>query len=121
METGSGPETVRRDGVLASWEPSGRGVVPAIVGLVVVANLVGVATVTMLLIGVEDGSGNTGRGPVLWATAAYLAVALPGRHGRRAAAAAGHQPLADGRAGTHRARKRGTRCACRWTPLSSPA
>ena len=77
MATESGPQTVRRDGVLASWEPSGRGVVPAIVGLVLVANLVGVATVTMLLIGVEDGSGNTGRAPVLWATAAYLAVALP--------------------------------------------
>jgi class 3 adenylate cyclase len=74
---GSGPETVRRDGVLASWEPSGRSVVKAIVGLVLVANLVGVATVTMLLIGVEDGSGNSGRATVLWATAAYLAVALP--------------------------------------------
>jgi adenylate cyclase len=31
----------------------------------------------MLLIGVEDGSGNRGRAPVLWATAAYLVVALP--------------------------------------------
>ncbi len=59
METGSGPETVRRDGVLASWAPSGRSAVPAIVGLVVVANLVGVVTVVLLLLGVEDGSGDT--------------------------------------------------------------
>ena len=77
METGSGPQTVRRDGVLASWEPSGRGAVPAIVGLVVVANLVGVITVVLLLLGVEDGSGNTGRTPVLLAVAAYLFVAFP--------------------------------------------
>jgi class 3 adenylate cyclase len=77
METGSGPDTVRRDGVLASWEPSGRGVVPAIVGLVVVANLVGVTTVVLLLLGVEDGDGDTGRTPVLLAVAAYLLVAFP--------------------------------------------
>jgi adenylate cyclase len=77
METRSAPETVRRDGVLASWEPSGRGVVPAIVGLVVVANLVGVVTVVLLLLGVEDGSGSTGRTPVLLAVAAYLLVAFP--------------------------------------------
>jgi adenylate cyclase len=77
METGSGPETVRRDGVLASWAPSGRSAVPAIVGLVVVANLVGVITVVLLLLGVEDGSGDTGRTPVLLVAAAYLAVAFP--------------------------------------------
>jgi class 3 adenylate cyclase len=76
-ETGSGPETVRRHGVLASWAPSGRIAVPAIAGLVVVANLVGVVTVALLLLGVEDGSGNTGRTPVLLAVAAYLAVAFP--------------------------------------------
>jgi class 3 adenylate cyclase len=77
MTTGSGAEQVRRNGVLASWAPSGRAAVPAIVLLVVVANLVGVATVVLLLIGVEDGSGDAGRPPVLWAVAAYLAVAFP--------------------------------------------
>jgi class 3 adenylate cyclase len=75
--TDSGPETVRRDGAWASWAPSGRVAVPAIVLLVIVANLVGVTTVVLLLIGVEDGSGDTGRTPVLLAVAAYLAVALP--------------------------------------------
>jgi class 3 adenylate cyclase len=68
---------VVRHGLLASWEPSGRGAVPLIVALVLVANIVGVVTVTMLLIGVEDGSGETGRGPTLLAVAAYLVVALP--------------------------------------------
>jgi adenylate cyclase len=77
VQTGSGPDTVRRNGVLASWEPSGRSVVPAIVGLVVVANLVGVVTVVLLLLGVEDGSGSAGRTPVLLAVAAYLLVAFP--------------------------------------------
>jgi class 3 adenylate cyclase len=72
-----GPETVRRDGVLASWSPSGRIAVPAIVLLVIVANLVGVATVVALLVGVEDGSGDTGRTPVLIAAAGYIAVAFP--------------------------------------------
>jgi class 3 adenylate cyclase len=75
--TDSGPETVRRDGAWASWAPSGRVAVPAIALLVIVANLVGVATVVLLLIGVEDGSGDTGRIPVLLAVAAYLVVALP--------------------------------------------
>jgi class 3 adenylate cyclase len=68
---------VRRDGAWASWAPSGRAAVPAIVLLVVVANLVGVVTVVLLLIGIEDGTGNTGRGPVLLVVAAYLAVAFP--------------------------------------------
>ncbi|TFV78317.1 HAMP domain-containing protein [Blastococcus sp. CT_GayMR19] len=77
METGSGPRTVPRDGVLASWAPSGRSAVPAIVGLVVVANLVGVITVVLLLLGVEDDGGDTGRAPVLLAVAAYLLVAFP--------------------------------------------
>jgi class 3 adenylate cyclase len=76
METKSGPETVRRDGVLASWALSGRSAVPAIVGLVVVANLVGVVTVALLLLGVEDGS-DAGRTPVLLTAAVYLAVAFP--------------------------------------------
>jgi adenylate cyclase len=68
--------TVRRDGVLASWEPSARLAVPLIVLLVNVANLVGVGTVVLLLIGVDDGS-DDGRLPVLLTAAAYLVVAFP--------------------------------------------
>ena len=74
---GSDPQTVRHDDRWAYWAPTGRVVVPAIVLLVLVANLVGVATVTMLLIGVDDGRGSDGRTPVLIAVAAYLVVALP--------------------------------------------
>jgi hypothetical protein len=77
MTPGSAAEQVRRDGVWISWAPSGWATVPAIVLLVIVANLVGVATVVLLLVGIEDGSGSTGRGPVLLVVAAYLAVALP--------------------------------------------
>src|SRR4051812_1540461 len=76
-EPKSGPQTVRRDSTLASWAPSGRIAVPAIVLLVVVATLVGVATVISLLIGVDDGSGEAGRVPVLLPAAGYLVVALP--------------------------------------------
>jgi adenylate cyclase len=72
----AGTETVRHDDRWTYWAPTGRVVVPAIVLLVLVANLVGVATVTMLLIGVDDGS-TAGRTPVLLAVAAYLVVALP--------------------------------------------
>jgi class 3 adenylate cyclase len=72
-----GPLIVGREGVWASWAPTGRTAVPAIVLLVVVANLVGVATVVSLLIGVDDGSGDTGRGPVLLTAAVYLVVAFP--------------------------------------------
>jgi class 3 adenylate cyclase len=75
--SGSVLQHVPRDGAWACWAPTGRAAVPAIVLLVIVANLVGVATVVVLLVGVEDGSGDTGREPVLWAVAAYLAVALP--------------------------------------------
>jgi class 3 adenylate cyclase len=75
--SGSALEQVPRNGARDSWAPTGRAAVPAIVLLVVVANLVGVATVVALLIGVEDGSGDAGREPVLWAVTAYLAVALP--------------------------------------------
>ena len=60
----------------ASWAPSGRGVVPVIVLLVIVANLVGVGTVTVLLIGVAGG-GTAGRSAVLLTAAIYLVVALP--------------------------------------------
>jgi class 3 adenylate cyclase len=69
--------TVARDGVLASWEPSGRSVVPLIVALVLAANTVGVITVTLLLLGVSDGSGDTGRSVTLLAVAGYLVIALP--------------------------------------------
>jgi adenylate cyclase len=77
MTTGNGTGQVARDGVLAGWAPSGRAAVPAIVLLVVVANLVGVTTVFLLLIGIDDGSSDTGRASVLWAVAAYLLVAFP--------------------------------------------
>ncbi|TFV92793.1 adenylate/guanylate cyclase domain-containing protein [Blastococcus sp. CT_GayMR20] len=77
MTSPDDPETVRDDGAWTYWAPSGRGAVPAIVLLVIVANLVGVATVVLLLIGVDDGAGDTGRGPVLLAAAIYLAVAFP--------------------------------------------
>ena len=58
------------------WAPGARLAVPVIVLLVVVANLVGVATVTLLLLGVDDGSA-AGRTPVLLAAAGYLVVAVP--------------------------------------------
>ena len=77
MTDRDGPQTIDRGGLWASWAPSGRIAVPAIVLLVVVANLVGVATVVLLLVGVEDDGGDAGRTPVLLAAAAYLAVALP--------------------------------------------
>ncbi|HEV7212054.1 MAG TPA: adenylate/guanylate cyclase domain-containing protein [Blastococcus sp.] len=73
----SAPDTVRRPGVWASWAPSGRLAVPVIVVLVIVANLVGVATVTLLLVGISSGSGDAGRTAVLITAAAYLAVGLP--------------------------------------------
>src|SRR3954452_20567994 len=67
----------QRHGDWASWAPSGRGAVPLIVLLVNVANLVGVATVTLLLMGVSDGSDDTGRAAVLWTAIGYTVVALP--------------------------------------------
>src|SRR3954467_11058875 len=66
-----------RRGDWASWAPSGRGAVPLIVVLVNVANLVGVATVTLLLIGVSGNSDGTGRAAVLWTALGYTLVALP--------------------------------------------
>lgn len=68
---------MRREGAWASWAPSGRGAVPLIVVLVIVANMVGVATVVLLLIGVDDGSAARARTPVLITAAAYLVVAFP--------------------------------------------
>ncbi|MGZ4646335.1 MAG: adenylate/guanylate cyclase domain-containing protein [Blastococcus sp.] len=70
-------DTVRRSGVWASWAPSGRLAVPVIVVLVIVANLVGVATVTLLLVGVSSGSAAAGRTAVLVTATVYLAVGLP--------------------------------------------
>src|SRR3954453_11376145 len=66
-----------RRGDWASWAPSGRGAVPLIVVLVNVANLVGVATVTLLLIGVSGDSDGGGRAAVLWTALGYTVVALP--------------------------------------------
>src|SRR4051794_3273597 len=66
-----------RHGGWASWAPSGRGAVPLIVLLVNVANLVGVATVTLLLIGVSGDSDGEGRAAVLWTALGYTVVALP--------------------------------------------
>ena len=119
METESGPpRRPPRDGVLVSWALSGRSAVPAIVGLVVVANLVGVVTVVLLLLGVEDGS-DAGRTPVLLTAAGYLAVAFP--VGTVVGCGASGRPTAGSwPGGSRRARRRGTRSACRWTPPSSP-
>src|SRR3954463_2479450 len=66
-----------RHGDWASWAPSGRGAVPLIVLLVNVANLVGVTTVTLLLIGVSGDSDGRGRAAVLWTALGYTVVALP--------------------------------------------
>jgi hypothetical protein len=67
-----------RSGDWASWAPSGRLAVPVIVLLVNVANLVGVATVTLLLIGVSGDAGSGGgRAAVLWTALGYTVVALP--------------------------------------------
>src|SRR3954447_21254034 len=67
----------QRHGDWASWAPSGRGAVPLIVLLVNVANLVGVATVTLLLVGVSSDTDDTGRAAVLWTAIGYTVVALP--------------------------------------------
>ncbi|SEK81933.1 adenylate cyclase [Blastococcus sp. DSM 46786] len=75
--TTAGEDVRRRLTGMAGWAPSGRLAVPVIVGLVIAANLVGVGTVVVLLLGVEGDRGSTGRAEVLWAAAAYLAVALP--------------------------------------------
>jgi class 3 adenylate cyclase len=69
--------SLRRRFTDRGWMPGGRVAVPVIVAVVVVANMIGVGTVVLLLIGVEDGSGNTGRATVLWATAGYLVLAFP--------------------------------------------
>lgn len=75
--TTAGDDDVRRLAGMAEWAPSGRLAVPVIVVLVVAANLVGVGTVALLLLGVDGDPGSAGRAEVLWAAAGYLAVALP--------------------------------------------
>jgi adenylate cyclase len=69
-------EAVRRADALLGWAPSGRSAVPVIVVLVNLANLVGVGTVALLLLGVGEDAG-TGRSTVLLAALAYLVVAFP--------------------------------------------
>jgi len=57
-----------------------RSTVPLLVGLVVAANLVGVVTVTMLLLGLSGGreaADGTGRTVLLLVAVGYLALALP--------------------------------------------
>ncbi len=67
----------RRFADRAGWMPSGRLAVPLIVLVVMVANMIGVGTVVLLLIGVEDGSSTAARAPVLWTAAGYLVLAFP--------------------------------------------
>jgi adenylate cyclase len=90
---------VQRADALLAWEPSGRSAVPLIVVLVNLANLVGVGTVAILLLGVGEDTA-AGRTPVLLAALAYLVVAFPAgtwaglRHQRVTTAwlLAGHEP-----------------------------
>ncbi|SFL72764.1 adenylate/guanylate cyclase domain-containing protein [Geodermatophilus ruber] len=90
-----------RDDARLEWTPSGRIAVPAIVLLVVAANLVGVGTVAVLLLGLSvDAQGSSGRATIVLTAAGYLAVALPlgafaGMRRQRATAAwlsVGRQP-----------------------------
>jgi class 3 adenylate cyclase len=72
-----GPGRLRRLDAWASWVPSGRSAVPVIVVLVLVANLIGVATVTLFQLLVSGASATTGRSTILLTVAAYLVLALP--------------------------------------------
>jgi len=75
---GRGPRWLRRLDAWASWAPSGRSAVPVITVVVLVANLVGVASVAILLLGVTSGpESSAGRTTVVVTAAGYLAVALP--------------------------------------------
>ena len=73
------PAAARRLDAALEWAPTGRRAVPVLVVLVVVANLVGVGTVALLLLGLSAGAHDPAGGrPVIVLTAlAYLAVALP--------------------------------------------
>jgi class 3 adenylate cyclase len=69
---------LRRLDEWASWAPAGRRAVPVITVLVVVANMVGVGSVALLLLGVTSGTGSAhDRGTVVLVVAAYLVVAFP--------------------------------------------
>ncbi|WP_409331908.1 adenylate/guanylate cyclase domain-containing protein [Trujillonella humicola] len=69
-------DAVQRADAVLSWAPSGRTAVPVIVVLVNLANLVGVGTVALLLLGVGQDDAD-GRAAVLAAALAYLVVAFP--------------------------------------------
>ncbi|MGY1713357.1 adenylate/guanylate cyclase domain-containing protein [Geodermatophilus sp. SYSU D01106] len=77
VPTGTRSTALRRADDVLAWAPSGRVAVPLIVALVVVADLVGVGTVTLLLLGVSDDGASAGRAPVLLAALGYLLLALP--------------------------------------------
>jgi adenylate cyclase len=73
------PAAARRLDAALEWAPSGRRAVPVLVVLVVVANLAGVATVGLLLLGLSTGAHDPagGRTVIALTALAYLAVALP--------------------------------------------
>jgi hypothetical protein len=50
------PAAARRLDAALEWAPTGRRAVPVLVVLVVVANLVGVGTVALLLLGLSAGA-----------------------------------------------------------------
>jgi adenylate cyclase len=72
------PGVVHRLETVRQWEPAGRRAVPFIALLVVAANLVGVASVALLLVGLSvDAEGISGRTAIALTALGYLAVALP--------------------------------------------
>ncbi|TFV53899.1 adenylate/guanylate cyclase domain-containing protein [Geodermatophilus sp. DF01-2] len=73
------PAAARRLDAALEWAPTGRRAVPVIVVLAVAANLVGVATVALLLVGLSVGARDDGGGRTVIVLTAlgYLAVALP--------------------------------------------
>jgi hypothetical protein len=73
------PAAARRLDAALGWAPTGRRAVPVLVVLVVVANLVGVGTVGLLLLGLSAGAHDPagGRAVIVLTALAYLAVALP--------------------------------------------
>jgi hypothetical protein len=75
--TGRVPAAARRLDAALEWAPTGRRAVPVIVLLVVGANLVGVGSVALLLIGLSLGAHDPagGRVVIVLTALAYLAVA----------------------------------------------
>jgi class 3 adenylate cyclase len=73
------PAAARRLDAALEWAPTGRRAVPVLVVLVVGANLVGVGTVALLLLGLSAGAHDPegGRVVIVLTALAYLAVALP--------------------------------------------